>query len=403
MQKNVSRILQLGTACLFFLIVLDGAFSSIPFQWSESSQVFADHYDPDYVEPIDSKCSKDGKITLDASRSSIPQSGTIWSNTDLISGLNAKKNIHVGLKADSGITTITNVPGSDGQLSETSTEFDISKQTFTNLKHPDYSGGVDPLTYFDNPSGQLFDFGRYRAAAIATSNTLSWSEFETKVENNEQMHGIVYVTLDATEGTKKLEPGSVNIKGTLVINLINGTSKYKMFVKVPINVNPVISPTTNTTILSPADFDHWTSAAAARTNTSDPFPWPSGYTSAWNDVTTFNSGSKNPRGKTLSGYESFGPYEDMPALMYSGGIVDIHHEANISGVVYTPDFVEVEQKKKNNEVQYVNGAIFAGNGLYLESNDCSGGIAVVYDPDTLDFLKVSPSPSSMKKASLNIE
>jgi len=63
------------------------------------------------------------------------------------------------------------------------------------------------------------------------------------------------------------------------------------------------------------------------------------------DVTTFNSSSKDRRGKTLSGYESFGPYEDMPALMNSGGIVDIHHEANISGVVYTPDFVEVEQRK----------------------------------------------------------
>lgn len=403
MRKIISRILHGAPAFLFFLIVLDGAFSNIPFHWLGSSQVFADHYDPEYVEPINTQCSKDGKITLDASRSSVPQSGTIWSNTDLISGLNAKKNIHVGLKADSGITTIINAPGSDGQLSETSTEFDTSKQTFTNLKHPDYSGGVDPLTYFDNSSGQLFDFGRYKAAAIATSNTLSWSEFETKVENNEQMYGIVYVTLDATEGTKKLETGSVNIKGTLVINLINGASNYKMFVKVPINVNPVISPTTHTAIISPADFDNWTSAAASRTNTSDPFPWPSGYTSGWNDVATFNSGSKDPRGKTLSGYESFGPYEDMPALMYSGGIVDIHHEANISGVVYTPDFVEIEQKKKNNEVQYINGAIFAGNGLYLESNDCSGGIAVVYDPDTLDFLKVSPSPSSMKRASLNIE
>jgi len=130
------------TVFLFFLIVLDGAFSSIPFHWLGSSRVFADHYDAEYVESENSQCSKDGKITLDASRSSIPQSGTIWSNTDLISGLKAKKNIHVGLKADSGITTIINTPGSDGQLSETSTEFDTSKQTFTNLKHPDYSGGV---------------------------------------------------------------------------------------------------------------------------------------------------------------------------------------------------------------------------------------------------------------------
>ena len=403
MQKNVCRILQLGTACLFFLLLPDNAFNSLPYHRSGSSQAFADHYDSTYIENNKEGCSKDGKVTLDASRSSVPHAGTVWSNTDLIAGSDAQKNIHVGLKAKSGISTIINSPGSDGQLSESTAEFDASKKTYTNLKDPSYTGSVDPLSYFDNPAGQLFDFGRYKAAAKATGNTLSWSEFEAKVQNNEQMQGIVYVTLDANQGTKKLETGSINVKGTLVIDLINRTSKYKMFVKVPINVNPVISPTTHSTILSPTDFDNWTSAAAARKNTSDPFPWPSGYASAWNDVATIDNGSKDPRGVTLSGYESFGKYEDMPALMYSGGIVDIHHEANISGVVYTPDFVEIEQKKKNNEVQYINGAVFAGNGIYLESNTCGGGIAVIYDPDTLDFLKVLPSPSSMKKASLKIE
>ena len=80
-------------------------------------------------------------------------------------------------------------------------------------------------------------------------------------------------------------------------------------------------------------------------------------------MTTFNSGSKDPRGKTLSGYESFGPYEDMPALMYSGGIVDIHHEANISGVVYTPDFVEVEQKKKTTRFSISTGRFLQGTGF----------------------------------------
>jgi hypothetical protein len=401
MTKNICKILHLGTAVLFFLLVLAGAFNNTIFHQLGSSRAFADHYEPDYAN-VNDGCSKDGKITLDASRSSVLNSGTVWSNTSLINGESAKKNINVGLKSDSGISTIINATGSDGQLAETTTEFNTSTYTYTNLEHPDYTGGLDPLSYFSNPTGQLFDFGRYKAAATATNNTLTYAEFEAKVQNNEQMHGIVYVTLDANEGTKKLESGSVNVKGPWVINLINGTPSYKMFVKVPLNVNPVISPTTHTTTLSPTDFDNWTSVAAARTNTSDPFPWPSGYASGWSDVTAYASGSKDPRGKTLTGYESFGPYEDMPALMYSGGIVDIHHEANVSGVVYTPDFVEIEQKKKNNEVQYINGAVFAGNGIFLESNTCSGGIGVVYDPDTLDNLKVTPIPSAMIKASLAI-
>ncbi len=79
--------------------------------------------------------------------------------------------------------------------------------------------------------------------------------------------------------------------------------------------------------------------------------------------------------------------------------MDIHHEANISGVVYSPDFVEIEQKKKDNEVQYINGAVIGGTGIYLESNSCGGGIAVILDPDTFDNLKVNASLSAMKKAS----
>ncbi|MCZ6450360.1 MAG: hypothetical protein O6918_05780, partial [Deltaproteobacteria bacterium] len=150
---------------------------------------------------------------------------------------------------------------------------------------------------------------------------------------------------------------------------------------------------------SPTDFDNWTTLAAARTSTSDTFTWPSGYDSAWNSVVTFDSGSKDPRGVALSGHTSFGQYEDMPALMYSGGIVDIHHEANISGVVYSPDFVEIEQKKKDNEVQYINGAVIGGAGIFLESNSCGGGIAVILDPLTFDNLKVNASLAAIKRAS----
>ncbi len=79
--------------------------------------------------------------------------------------------------------------------------------------------------------------------------------------------------------------------------------------------------------------------------------------------------------------------------------MDIHHEANISGVVYSPDLVEIEQKKKNNEVQYINGAVIGGAGIYLESSSCAGGIAVILDPDTFDKLKVNASVSDLGKVS----
>ncbi|MBI3815662.1 MAG: hypothetical protein HY279_14490 [Nitrospinae bacterium] len=344
--------------------------------------------------------SGQGKITLDASKSSIQGGGTVWSNSQLDHGQSASKSTHVSLKGDP--TTITNQAGSDGYLVETSTgspnEFTASKNTYTGMEVPGYDGGQKPLNYFDQ-SEQLFNFDRYNAAASATGNSLTWSEFVTRVQNNEPLYGIVSITADFNNGSSdlSLDTGSINIKGTLVVNVINNPNNKKLKVGVPINVNPVTSPTTGTTTLTSTDFDTWTTAAANRTSASDPSPWPSGYGSAWDEVKTYNSGAKDPRGRSIGAYTPFGQNEDLPALMYTGGIVDIHHAANISGVVYTPNFVEIEQKQGIGEVQYINGAVVAGAGIFIESNNCGGGIGVVYDPDVLDNLNVTPSIGALKR------
>ena len=345
--------------------------------------------------------SGDGKITLDSSRATREGGGTVWTNNALIVSSSASKTENVNLKViPSNLTTIVNTPGSDGVLEETSSEFAASSQEYTDLNDGNYTGSTSPLEYFHDASGQLFDFARYKAAADATNNTMTWTTFRQKVTAEEQLYGIVHVTLDANGDTENLDVGSVNVKGALVIDLINGSSTFKVKVLVPININPVTSPTTGTVTLSPSDFNTWTSAAAARTSTADTFPWPSGYASAWNDVAA-SQPDKNPRGVALSGgHQPFGPYEDMPALMYSGGIVDIHHAANISGVVYTPNFIEIEQKTiADDQVQYINGVVIAGNGIYLESRAGGGGIAVVYDPDTMDSLLVQAGSGSLAKSS----
>ncbi len=343
-------------------------------------------------------CNANGKVTLDASKSPTSGGGSIWSNTPLDQGASAAKSDHTSIKTGSGITNIINTVSSGGTLEQSTGEFQQTNNTYTNLEQP---GGLDRLTYFDDSSQpQLFDFPRYKAAAVATGNALTWSQFETKVQNNEQLYGIVHVTVDASSVDPPiLASGSIKVKGTLVVDVVNGDSNYKIKIEIPVNINPVTSPTNGTTILSSTDFNTWTSQAAARTSTSDSFPWPSGYDSAWADVTA-NHSSFDPRGKTLSGgHASFGQNEDMPAIMYSGGIVDIHHEANISGVVYSPDFVEIEQKKKEGEVQYINGAVIGGDGIFLESSSCGGGIGVVLDPDTFDNLQVNAQLSALKKTS----
>ena len=386
MKIRILAIFYSTISCLFLLLILAEAFNALSFGPLGVRRALAA-----------SACNSNGKITLDSSKSSIDGSGTIWSNNALDQGQSAGKSTHTSLKTGSGLTSIINNVGGGTTLEQTTGEFQQTENTYKNLQNP---GGLDRLTYFDNPQGQLFDFARYKAAAVATSNALTWSQFEAKVVAGDQLYGIVHVEVDASSvNNPKLDTGSINIKGSLVIDVINKTSNYKIKFEVPTNINPVTSPTTGTAILSPTDFDNWTTLAAARTSTSDTFPWPSGYDSAWNSVSTFDSGSKDPRGVALSGHTSFGQYEDMPALMYSGGIVDVHHEANISGVVYSPDFVEIEQKKKDNEVQYINGAVIGGAGIFLESNSCGGGIAVILDPLTFDNLKVNASLESMQKVS----
>jgi hypothetical protein len=73
--------------------------------------------------------------------------------------------------------------------------------------------------------------------------------------------------------------------------------------------------------------------------------------------------------------------------MYNIGILDIHGNANISGVLYTPSFVEIENKK-DGQTQYFNGSIIGGGGIYIQNNQKATSI-VTYNPATLDYLATS--------------
>lgn len=360
--------------------------------------------------------SGQGKITLDASKSSIDGAGTVWSNNQLNHGQSASKTGGVSLKGEG--TAITNTAGSDGLLGQSigpgvGGEFNDTAGIFTNL---DQSAGLPPLSYFDQ-SQQLFDFGRYNAAANATGNNLSWTDFVNVVQSGTQLYGIVSVTVDFNNGSSDIAldettvgaAASINIKGTLVVNVINNPNNKKLKVGVPMNVNPATftrGDGTTTTVPNSSDLNTLTSQSANRTSTSAPSPWPSGYDSAWSDVKNYSAGgvtgAKDPRGKDLSAYGSYASFrqnEDMPALMYTGGTVDIHNTANISGVVYTPGFVEIEQKQPYtaDKTQYINGAVVSGNGIFLESDSCGGGIGVIFDPDVVDSLNVTPSLGAIKR------
>ena len=97
-------------------------------------------------------------------------------------------------------------------------------------------------------------------------------------------------------------------------------------------------------------------------------------------------------------------FGDIPSEMYSGGLVDMHHAVNISGVVYTPDMLEFEQKKKgiqgttngNNggaggpqaALQYINALVISGGGVYMkdETGGTNARTVIAYDDTSIDNL-----------------
>jgi hypothetical protein len=92
-----------------------------------------------------------------------------------------------------------------------------------------------------------------------------------------------------------------------------------------------------------------------------------------------------------------GSWEDLPALSFAGGVLDMHGHANISGMLYTPDSSEIEAKKdKYAPFQYANGALLIGNGIYLEDGGTGDHsmIGIVFNDHTFDHLR--------SKASFNI-
>ena len=97
-------------------------------------------------------------------------------------------------------------------------------------------------------------------------------------------------------------------------------------------------------------------------------------------------------------------FQDIPAFMYSGGIVGIHHHANISGLVYIPQAFDLEQNGlvKDNKtfipsLQYINGAIIVRDGFYFEAQYQGGVTIISNNPGSYDQIKLDPSSTQSGK------
>jgi hypothetical protein len=232
------------------------------------------------------------------------------------------------------------------------------------------AGTANEIPDFTNIGGtdQLFDFNRFQAAAAAGAGAVyaNINAFKTACVNanalSQPLEGIQFVNVNpATEGgSPKFDWASgINIKGCLVIKFATGTSStYKIVVTSEVKINAGDLSTVN--------------LANESTYTTG---YPPVYTNA----------AKKPSAVNIAPtYTNFTATEDYPAVMFNNGIVDYHGKTNICGVVYGPSFVEIENKTSGN-IQYFNGAIYAGGGIFLEGNS-SGYQAVRYDGNAVDSL-----------------
>jgi hypothetical protein len=81
-------------------------------------------------------------------------------------------------------------------------------------------------------------------------------------------------------------------------------------------------------------------------------------------------------------------FSDLPSEMYAGGLLDMHQHANSSGVLYTPDQLELELKNTHADAyQYINGLVITGAGVYMKDETSGGGRAIIiYDDTSIDKL-----------------
>lgn len=270
---------------------------------------------------------------------------------------------------------------------------------------------------FNGSRPALFNFARYKAAAMATGNYFSsWCGFQnTVITPQQQRYGIVYVDLQKNESCftsstlHRVQSGSINVIGTFAMGLngfanINEQRNFKIAMEVPMYINPTNGPITGSKALDYKDFAAF--KASAEAGTFNPSGAGSAYETAWS--TTIPAQGKSPFGVALgAGLQPFSADEDLPAVMYQDSIFDIEGSINASGAIYTPGFIEIEHwYTPRNTSNYINGALIGGRGMLLgairaDGGNCTGGTFISFDPKTIDGLGVYV-PSMIQKVGYTV-
>ena len=228
--------------------------------------------------------------------------------------------------------------------------------------------------YTDESSDdQLFNFNQFIAAARLSDNYYSNLTSFIAAGKASTLEGIVVVNIvkGASGQPSSLDssdfPSGINVRGTLVFYFTGYGASDKLVNTASLNIN---------------------AANLSGLVATNPATYTTGY------PPTFSNPAKDPFTLDIKGtypaYENFAPGDDLPALMYNIGILDIHGPANICGVVYSPSFMEIENKGSGT-TQYFNGSLIGGGGVLLDNGNSGSKTVVNYDPNALDRLATSGS------------
>jgi hypothetical protein len=168
-------------------------------------------------------------------------------------------------------------------------------------------------------------------------------------------------------------PNGINVRGSLVFNFTGSgwdPTTSKIVIDNPININPAnISGLVAT---NPATYTTGYPPVYANTNMA---PFNINITGVTDPATG------------LKDFQNFVIYDDLPAMVYTIGVVDLHNSLNISGAMYTPSYMEIENKH-DGDTQYIMGELIMGNGIYLE-NTSAATTVVAYDVNAVNNLATS--------------
>jgi len=422
----------------------DGAYEVLSLSRNEAGNIYTicasgHYYDPTFGGTYDSFVQMDVSFVFDSKKFG---AAIISDAVPGVSGDTGKKLAQDGnvvFDIDLPITIVGGVIANGGVYDDF-TELDLD--TIGNSINVEYEAVVDsqksstpdPVPDYTEPGGveQLFDFGRYIAAADAMdtlenpTHFTSLDNFLTEVYAERQFRGIVVVDVDPAEFVKmvdgapeitggqiklespKLKPGTgtpkdhvyysvpdIDVEGTLLFNyttniVVDGVDYgatpplFKIFIESGLMVNAPAPAAVTQYEADYASYDSAVQAWIAAGGEGDPPAVPDFPDSAYPAFGSEDYTGINPWDVNIEpAYPNFEVDDDFPAIMYNTGIVDIHGNTYISGVIYTPSFVEIEQKQAGN-MQFIEGTIIAGGGIFLESKN--GPIIIRYNEEALDRL-----------------